>query len=29
VEGDDLLGMLTETDILRHFAGVPPEPRQG
>ena len=29
VDGDDLLGMLTETDILRHFAGVPPEPRQG
>lgn len=28
VDGDTLVGMLTETDILRHFAGVPPEDRE-
>lgn len=27
VDGEQLVGMLTETDILRHFAGVPPENR--
>jgi len=27
VDGEQLVGMLTETDILRHFAGVPPEGR--
>ena len=26
VQGDDLLGMLTETDVLRYFAGVDPLP---
>jgi len=25
IDGDDLLGMLTETDVLRYFAGVLPE----
>ena len=29
VEGDALVGLLTETDILRHFAGVPPVDREG
>jgi CBS domain-containing protein len=28
VEGDELLGLITETDVLRYFAGVhAPEPR--
>jgi acetoin utilization protein AcuB len=27
VEDDELMGLVTETDILRHFAGIPPEPR--
>jgi CBS domain-containing protein len=25
VDGEDLLGLITETDVLRYFAGVPPE----
>ena len=25
MENDRLLGLVTETDVLRHFAGVPPE----
>jgi CBS domain-containing protein len=29
VEGDALVGMLTETDILHLVAGVPPGPRVG
>ena len=29
LDGDALVGLLTETDILRHFAGVPPEDREG
>jgi len=28
LDGDTLVGLLTETDILRHFAGVPPEDRE-
>ena len=28
LDGDALVGLLTETDILRHFAGVPPEDRE-
>ncbi len=28
LDGDALLGLLTETDILRHFAGIPPEDRE-
>ena len=26
VDGDDLVGLITETDVLRYFAGIPPEP---
>jgi acetoin utilization protein AcuB len=25
VEGDELVGLVTETDVLRYFAGIPPE----
>ena len=25
VDGDELVGLITETDVLRYFAGVPPE----
>jgi acetoin utilization protein AcuB len=25
VDGDDLIGLITETDVLRYFAGIPPE----
>ena len=25
LDGEDLLGMVTETDVLRYFAGVPPD----
>lgn len=25
VEGEELLGLITETDVLCHFAGIPPE----
>jgi predicted transcriptional regulator len=27
LDGELLVGMITETDILRHYAGVPPEAR--
>lgn len=27
VRDEELAGLITETDILRHFAGMPPEPR--
>ena len=27
VDGEDeLVGLITETDVLRYFAGIPPEP---
>jgi CBS domain-containing protein len=25
VEGEELIGLVTETDVLRYFAGIPPE----
>jgi acetoin utilization protein AcuB len=25
VDGDELVGLITETDVLRYFAGIPPE----
>jgi acetoin utilization protein AcuB len=29
LENEHLLGLVTETDVLRYFAGVPPEPANG